>query len=449
MVGKTEKNPQLSIFRIPLVQFIDLEHPLCILARKIDWDSVEKDFGNYYKNFGRPSIPIRKMVGLIMLKHLKNLSDESLAAGWKENPYWQYFCGEVNFQTSGPFDPSEFVHFRKRIGEEGAEKILKLTVMLFGKEAVENEVLVDTTVQEKNITFPTDTKLQKKIIHKVVKIARKEGIRLRQTYMRTLPQLMIEQRQRNHPKRKKKANAAARKIKTIAGRVVRDIENKMTLEQKSYYLKDLNLYKRVLAQKRNTPNKIYSLHEPHVRCIAKGKDAKQYEFGNKSSIVKTKTSGIIIGAMAFSENLFDGDTLPAQFEQVERLAGYLPKVGIADRGYRGRSQINDTVIVTPKPLPKSATKYQRQKTRKRFRCRAGIEPIIGHLKHDHRMLRNYLKGTEGDKINTILAASAFNLRKMLNRIIKSLEKNFGQILIELFFDLQKIFLNLIQKKVTF
>jgi IS5 family transposase len=449
MVGKIEKNPQLSIFKTPLAQFIDLEHPMCVLANKIDWNSVEDDFRVYYKNFGRPSIPIRKMVGLTMLKHLKNLSDESLAVGWKENPYWQYFCGEVNFQFTGPFDPSEFVHFRKRIGEEGAEKILKLSILLFGKEAAENEVLIDTTVQEKNITFPTDTKLQKKIINKVVKIAKDEGIRLRQTYTRTLPQLVIEQRQRNHPKRRKKANAAARKIKTIAGRVLRDIENKMDTEQKAYYSKDLELFKRVLAQERHTPNKIYSLHEPHVKCIAKGKDAKQYEFGNKSSIVKTRTSGIILGAIAFRDNLFDGDTLPAQLEQVERLAGYRPRIAIADRGYRGRPQVDDTKIVTPKPLPKSSTKYQRHKTRKMFRSRAGIEPVIGHIKHDHRMLRNFLKGVEGDKINTILAAAAFNLSKMLNRIVKSAGKNFGQILDELFFHFQKIFPIQFQKKLTF
>ncbi len=341
------------------------------------------------------------------------------------------------------------MHFRKRIGEEGAEKILKLSITLFGNEATENEVLVDTTVQEKNITFPTDTKLQKKIIDKVVKIAKNEGIRLRQTYTRTLPQLVINQRHRNHPKRRKTAKAAARKIKTIAGRVLRDIENKMNTEQKAYYKKHLELFKKVLAQERNTPNKIYSLHEPHVKCIAKGKEAKQYEFGNKSSIVKTKKSGIIIGALAFKDNLFDGDTLPAQLEQVERLAGYRPKIAIADRGYRGRPHVNETEIVTPKPLPKSATKYQRQKTRKRFRSRAGIEPVIGHLKHDHRMLRNYLKGAEGDKINTLLAAAAFNLRKMLNRIIKTTGKYFDQILNELYCLIQKIFLIHSRKKLTF
>lgn len=428
MVGKLDPHPQFSLFETPLVQFIDLKHPLCVLAKQIDWERVEKDFSEYYVNFGRPSVPIRKMVGLVLLKHLKNLSDEALAAGWKENPYWQYFCGEVHFQTSGPIDPSEFVHFRKRIGESGSEKILKLTIDLFSeKEVNDTEVLIDTTVQEKNITFPTDSKLQKRIIDKVVKIAKREGIQLRQTYSRTLPQLMIEQRQRNHPRRKKKANAAARKIKTIAGRVVRDLENKMTETQKYLYTKQLEIFKKVLAQERNTPNKIYSLHEVHVKCIAKGKDSKDYEFGNKSSIVKTRT-GIIIGAMAFSENLYDGDTLQPQLDQVERITGHRPKVAIVDRGYRGRCQINDTQICTPKPLPKSASAYQKQKTRKRFRNRAGIEPIIGHLKYDHRMIRNFLKGQEGDKVNTLLAAAAFNLKKMINRLSKSVLSIFFQIL---------------------
>ena len=430
MIGKTPRNPQFNIFQTPLVNFIDLEHPMCVLAHKIDWQELENEFSGYFSDFGRPSVPVRKMVGLILIKHIKNLSDRELTVGWIENPYWQYFCGEVHFQKSEPFDPSEFTYFRKRIGEKGAEKIFRLSILLFGKEAQEKEVLIDTTVQEKNITFPTDTKLQKRIIDKVVKIAKEEGILLRQTYARTIPQLMIEQRFRNHPKRKKKANAAARKIKTIAGRVVRDLDHKMDLNQKSWYKDDLEVFRKVLVQKRNTPNKIYSLHELHVKCIAKGKEAKEYEFGNKSSIVKTRKSGIIIGAMAFTENLFDGDTLQPQLDQVERLLGHKPKVAIVDRGYRGRSQINDTQICTPKPLPKNATEYQKHKTRERFRSRAGIEPIIGHLKHDHRMLRNYLKGIEGDKVNTLLAAAAFNMKKMLNRITKSL-KNYLHLIVKL------------------
>jgi len=426
MVSKTEKHPQLNIFSTPLKQFINLEHEICVLADRIDWESVTNDFKGYYKEFGRPSVPLRRMIGLVLLKYIYNLSDENVVDRWIENPYWQYFTGEVNFQTDKPFDPSEFVHFRKRIGEQGAERLLKLSINLFGKEAKEKEVLIDTTVQEKNITYPTDAKLHKKIIDKCNTIAETEDIPLRQTYKRTVKQLMIDQRFRNHPKRKKKARAAARKIKTIAGRLVRDLERKMTDDQIAFYSRKLEIFNQILEQQRDTKNKIYSIHEPHVKCIAKGKEAKPYEFGNKSSFVKTRKTGIIVGALAFNENIYDGDTLEPQLAQVERVAAYRPKVAIVDRGYRGRKYVAETQIHTPVPLPSSATKYQKQKARKRFRSRAGIEPVIGHIKHDHRMIRNYLKGELGDKVNTILAGTAFNMQKMLRRIRENLKNILSQ-----------------------
>ncbi len=418
MVGKIEKTPQLNIFKVPLLSFIREDHELCLLSKKISWDLVEKDFSEYYcLDNGRPSIPIRKVVGVILLRRMFNLSDESVVDKWRENPYWQYFCGEVNFQHEPPFDPTELIKFRKRIGESGTEKLLKLSIDLFDRKEVEEKVvLIDTTVQEKNITFPTDTKLQKKIIEKCRAIADREGIRLRQTYKRTLKQLMIDQRFREHPRRKKKANAAARKILTLAGRVVRDIERKLTQEQLIKYTDELHIFNLILQQKKGDKNKIYSIHEPDVKCIAKGKESKKYEFGNKSSIVKTKLSGIIVGALGFKDNPYDGHTLDPQLEQVERLTGKLPKVGVVDRGYRGRKQVKGVDILSPKKLSANATAYLKQKMRKLFRARAGIEPIIGHIKHGHRMERNYLSGNIGDNMNTILAATGFNMMKMLKRL---------------------------------
>lgn len=439
MVGKIDKNPQLNIFQVPLVNFIQKNHELCLLAAKINWDEIENELSSYYcLDNGRTSIPIRKIVSLILLKRIFDLSDEQVVSRWKENPYWQYFSGETFFQHQDPFDPTELIKFRKRIGESGAEKLLKVSIHLFEKEEIqEKEVLIDTTVQEKNITFPTDTKLQKKIIEKCWVIAEREGIQLRQSYRRTLKQLMIDQRFREHPKRKKKARAAARKIHTIAGRIVRDIERNMSPIQREEYFETLLLFKMVLEQEREGHNKIYSLHEPEVKCIAKGKEAKKYEFGNKSSIVKTSKSGIIIGAMAFAENVYDGDTLQPQLEQVERLIGKLPEYGITDRGYKGRKSVLGTKIITPKLLPASTNSYQKQKARKRFRARAGIEPIIGHLKHDHRMLRNYLSGVDGDKINTLLAATGFNLKKMLRRL-KAEAMQFFMNLLEALFTMRKM-----------
>ena len=206
MIGKQDTTPQISIFDTPLERFINLEHELCVLSKQIDWEELEIKFSIYYSDIGRPSIPIRKMVGLLLLKHIYNLSDEAIIERWIENPYWQYFSGEKVFQTQKPFDPTDFIHFRKRIGEEGAEELLKISILLFGKEAQEKEVLIDSTVQEKNITYPTDAKLHKKIIKRINKIAKEEGVKLRQTYLRELKQLMIDQRFHNHPKRRKKAD---------------------------------------------------------------------------------------------------------------------------------------------------------------------------------------------------------------------------------------------------
>ena len=427
MLGKIDKRPQLDIFKIPLKQIINMNHELVCLSQKMDWDKLEEQLGVYYCHTnGRMSIPIRKVAGVLILKRMFNESDESVLERWIENPYWQYFCGEVNFQKDFPFDRTELIKFRQRIGEAGAEQILSASIHLFStKEIQEKEVLVDSSVQEKNITYPTDPKLQKRIIEKCRKIAKREGIELRQSYKRVLKQLMIDQRFRNHPKRKKKAKAAARKIKTIAGRLVRELENKMTPDQKEEYNELFKIFNQILTQERISKNKIYSIHEPQVVCIAKGKEAKKFEFGNKVSIVKTKTSGIIIGALAFPENIFDGKTIEPQLNQIERLIeSYLPKVGIFDRGYRGRKTVKGMAVEMPSKLPASATNYQKQKARRRFRARAGIEPVIGHLKKDHRMGINYLSGELGDSINVLLAATGFNMRKMLNRLKRKAKNNF-------------------------
>jgi IS5 family transposase len=421
MKGKNIKNPQLNVFRVPLVSIINMDHELVVLAQKIDWEKVEKEFSIYYPELGRPAVPIRKMVGSMLLKQMNNLGDETFVARWIENPYWQYFCGETYFQYDEPYDPSDFVHFRKRIGEEGAQKILKLSISLFdSKEVNEKEVLFDTTVQEKNITFPTDSKLHKKIIEGCIKISEKENIKLRQRYTRIVKQLMIDQRFREHPKRKKKANAAARKLKTIAGRMVRDVERKLDdIDRLSYYDERLWLYLLALGQRRDDKNKIYSFHSPEVKCISKGKEHKKYEFGNKSSFVLTKKSGIVIGAMAFEENIYDGHAIEPQLTQVADLLGKLPETLLVDRGCKGRKSILGVNIKIP-GSGKGKTAYQKRKERERFRRRASIEPIIGHLKQDHRMLRNYLKGVEGDMINTLLAGAAFNMMKMLRKIRESI-----------------------------
>lgn len=416
MKGQSPNQRQLNLFSKPLKDFLNPRHPLLQLAEKIPWNEVEDLFNGLYSDTGRPAKPIRLMVSLLILKQLYNLSDETVVERWVENPYFQHFSGEMFFQWDIPVHPTDFVLFRKRIGEQGVKKILQISIALHGKKAQEKEVLIDSTVQEKNITFPTDTKLYKRIIDHCVKIAKEEKVILRQSYRQTAKRLMLAQRFRNHPKNRKKAIAAQRKLKTIAGRLVREIMRKLPPSSQKQYAKKIKLFEKVLEQRKDSKDKIYSLHEPQVYCISKGKEHKKYEFGAKASIVVTKESGIIVGAVHIPKNKHDTHTLPETLQQTYELTGYKPKVAICDRGYRGKTMVDNSEILIPKPPGKRTTAYQKRKARNRFRRRAGIEPIIGHLKTDFRLIRNFLKGSLGDSINLMLAAAAFNFRKLIREL---------------------------------
>ena len=407
------------------------KHSIFILANKIDWKKFEDAFCKHYCiDNGRPAKPIRLMVSLLMLKHIRNLSDESVVEQWSENAYYQYFSGEQVFACGSPCEASELVHFRNRIGPEGIELIFEESIRINGKDGKENKIIIDTTVQEKNITFPTDAKLHKKIISKCKSISQKEGLSLRQSYTQVLKKLSIDQRFSNHPRNKNKARKANKKIKTIGGRLVRELERNLVAN--SVYASDLELFKRILAQKRNDNNKVYSLHEPDAACISKGKEHKKYEFGNKVSITVTQTTGVIVGALSFTGNPYDGHTLPEVLAQHERLTGQAAKEATVDRGYRGKLQINNTQINIPKPFnDKTLTRYMQMKLKKQFRRRASIEPKIGHLKSDHRLGRNFYKGIKGDNINVLLAAAAMNFKRMMN-LWKSSSLGFSQKLIYCF-----------------
>ena len=408
---------QSSFFYPDLVDQLNPQQPLLKLANQIDWVYFETEFAPLYSHLGKPSKPIRLMVGLSILKHLENLSDEVLIQRWVQNPYYQMFTGEVEFQWTIPCDPSDLTYFRKRIGSQGHEKILAMSIALHQGKIEEDEMCIDTTVQEKNITFPTDAKQYRKIHQHLLKIARKEKLGLTRTYEKEEKQLKLHTRFASHPKNRKKARRAVKRLKTISGRLLREMQRKMTLEQSEFYAEKFALYQRMLNQKRGDKNKLYSLHEPHIYCMSKGKPHQRYEFGTKASITTTRDSGIVIGALAFDKNIFDGHTVPAVLAQVKRLIKRVPKVGIGDRGYRGKSKINDTQIVTPKPPRKNASDEAMALARKRFRRRAGIEPVIGHLKSDHRLQRNFLKGFAGDQINLLMAAAAFNFRKWMREAI--------------------------------
>lgn len=410
MLAKPTSSSQLGFYNT-FEEQLNHQHPLYILGNSIQWRRFEDAFSKHYSaKMGAPAKPIRLMVSLLILKQLRNLSDESIVEQWSENVYYQYFSGEQFYANQPPCAATELVEFRKRIGEEGIELIFKESIRINGKDGQEGTLSGDTTVQEKNITYPTDDKLYKKIIDKCQDIAERENIELRQSYTRTVKKLSIIQRM----KKKKNGNAIARKaskkIKTIAGRLTRELERKSSPESLQKWGTDLQLFQKVLSQRKEDSNKIYSLHEPQVNCFSKGKEHKKYEFGSKASFLITQKSGVIVGAMNFSENIHDSKTLSAALEQHERLTGIKAKEVFVDRGYPGPKQVNGTQIYLPKPN-KNITFSQRKKHRRR----AAIEPTIGHLKHNYRMIKNFLKGSFGDAVNVMLAAAAMNFKRIMNQ----------------------------------
>ena len=438
MLKPSKNDSQTSLF-FSLGDSLDQRHPLYVLSHQVNWNMFEREFSKFYSlDTGARAKPIRLMVGLLILKHVRNLSDENLIEQWSENNYYQYFCGQNQFVAKIPCVPTELVMFRQRIGVEGCELILKESIRINGKDGDQADLSADTTVQEKNITYPTDNKLHRKIISKCQQIAKRENITPRQTYTYTLKKLYLATRFSHHPQNKKKARAASRKIRTIAGRLVRELERK--LPKSHHYSDSLDLFTSVLNQKRGDKNKIYSLHEPSVQCISKGKEHKKFEFGNKVSILYTQTTGVIVGALSF-KNEYDGHTLPQALEQYQRLKDKAPKNIFADRGYRGKTQIGETTIHIPKPFSKKLNPYQQRKRRKSHKRRAAIEPVIGHLKQDHRLSRNFYKGDFGDAINVMLAAAAFNFKRMMNK--------YKQKIAHIWLKIQAIFLLNKQWKVGF
>ena len=404
---------QDELFQLRLSEMLDARNPLYRLAQQIDWAALDQEFGAlYHAEIGRPGLPTRLLVGLHYLKYTFNESDEEVVAKWVENPYWQYFCGYEFFQHEVPCHPTALVKWRQRLQAEGLEKLLA-QVLATGLRtgAIKPEefasVIADTTVQEKAIAFPTDARLAHKARVTVVREAQRAGVELRQSYTRVGKKSLFKQQMYARTRKPKQAAKEAKKLRNYLGCVLRDIERK--LKNPSLDFKELlQRAQRIYTQKKDDKNKLYSMQAPEVECIAKGKAHQKYEFGCKVALATTTHTNWIVGIAAEHGNPYDGATLKATIEQVERVTGKRPKEVLVDRGYRGKTHHPDGIEVRIVGQHKA-----RGSLRTLFRRRSAIEPIIGHGKQDHGLDRNHLKGKEGDKINALLVGCGFNLRKLL------------------------------------
>ena len=404
-----------DLFRSSLEQILSRRHSLYVMANKIDWARFDKFFGALFaQEQGRPSLPTRLVVGLHYLKHAYNESDESVVARLLENPYWQYFCGFKHFQHELPIDPSSMTRWRKRLGPDKIEELLSATIDTAKEEKLLTEkhverVNVDTTVQEKAIAFPTDARLYHKARRVLVRLAKEMHIDLRQNYERTGKEVFLKQGRYARAGQYNRSKKETKKLKTMRGRVIRDIQRKCT-NPEGRLAKALNIARAIFHQKRNDKNKVYSVHTPEVECIAKGKVHKKYEFGCKVSMVSSSRDNWILAIDALHGNPFDGHTLKNALHQVKQNTGWQPLHVYCDKGYRGVAKdIPDTEV----HLSGKKKKSMKVSLWKWFARRSAIEPVFGHLKSDHRLERNHLQGKDGDRMNAMLSGCGFNLRKLL------------------------------------
>lgn len=409
-------NPEL--FGILLTSFINKKHELYLLAQAINWQALEQHFHRYYIDFGRPGLSIRLLVGLHILKYTYKLSDEEVCRRWVENPYYQYFCGELYFRHDLKMERSSMTHFRNRVGSESLDKLLQESLgVAYSVGALDlkslEKVAVDTTVQEKSVTYPTDGKLLYKAIERLGVAAKAEEINLRQSYIRVGKQTLHKSLRYRHAKQHNRAKRCEKKLKTWLGRMIRDIHRKVPNEEMSASLKlALSKSDKIYDMSKESKDRLYSWHAPEVECIAKGKVSKPYEFGCKVSIATNLHSApgghFILQAQALHGRPYDGHTLNGAIEHIKNLSGKTPKRIFVDKGYIGHNYEEKHHVFRSGQKRGVTTHLKRE-----IKRRSVIEPIIGHAKNEGHLGLNWLKGQEGDRINACLSAVGFNFRQIL------------------------------------
>lgn len=421
MTPKPQERDAFELFQSHFDQLLNPRHELVQLARKIDWVRFQAAFASSYSpDMGAPAKATRLMVGLQYLKYTFNESDESVVARWVENPYWQYFCGYTHLQHECPIHPTSMSRWRKRVGADRLLALLEETLALGKREGHVSQrdlerVNVDTTVQEKNITYPTDSKLLYKAIQKLSIAARSRGIQLRQSYLRVGKVLAVKASRYAHARQYRRMRRCLRKLRTYVGRLIRDIRRKTDVIDPSLATL-LERADRVREQQPHDTNKLYSLHEPEVQCISKGKAHQRYEFGQKVAIATTNRGNWMVAARMLPDNPYDGHTLAETLSVVERVTGVALTDVYVDKGYRGHGYTGMTKI----HMAGAAYANRSRSERRRRKRRSAVEPKIGHLKSDHRMNRCYLARLTGDAINAVLAAAGSNLSKLLRRLAAAL-----------------------------
>ena len=411
---KPKNQPQDQLFQVRLDVVCDPSNPLVKLADRIDWDDLDEQFASLYANDGRPATATRMLIGLTLLQSLYGLSEDDVVNRWPENPYWQYLCGEIFFQHQRPIVRSGLSKWRKRIKDKGMEALLQQTLAVgLAAGAVKDTSLkrgsVDTTVQPKAIAHPTDATLLNRSRERLVRLAKKQGIVLRQSYQRKGPQAVLKAGRYAHARQTRRMAREVKRLKTYLGRVIRDIERKVETLPENLKT-ELAQAHRLLVQQRHDTNKLYSLHEPHVACISKGKAHKKYEFGNKVSLCATNKEGFILVAQGLEGNPYDGHTLKGTLDQVAELTGTRPERCYVDRGYRGHGVTETKVFLSGQKRNVTPT------IKKELKRRSAIEAVIGHQKTEGRLGWNRLRGVLGDKVNALMAAIGYNLKLILRAL---------------------------------
>jgi IS5 family transposase len=424
------------------------KHELLILASKIDWERLSEELKPHYSKIGRHGKPIRLMAGIHILKHMFDMSDEDAVKRLCGDVYWMAFCGINEPFISDdwePLDPTTMTKFRNRIGVEGVQKIEGVVrdQLLAEKRISPKSEFADTTAMEKNVAYPTDTNLldrgRKRIIkgfQKLKELGRK--IKIGRTFARKARKALLEIAKLGHG-RQERIQKAAEDLIEFAEAVLENVpaalrkakshKNAKIQEQieaiQEQIRIDAELLRRVIEQTvaryagKHLKNYVYSLHEPQVTCIAKGKRGKPNEYGSKISIAIDK-NGFVVTHQEYDYNVGDNTTLEAAVCGWEAATGQVPKNLGADRSYHlpeYSDKVNEVKrIAIPslgkKKHPDSHKKYFKKLQRKR----AAIEPVISHLKQDHRMDRCRYKGFEGDRINVSMAVTAWNLRKWMRQM---------------------------------